>query len=51
MIAEKDLILDKKQIDQKLKRIAYEIYENNISEKKNSAGRHIRQWLHHVFNH
>ncbi|MDP4680500.1 MAG: phosphoribosyltransferase family protein [Cyclobacteriaceae bacterium] len=34
MIAEKDLILDKKQIDQKLKRIAYEIYENNISEKK-----------------
>lgn len=34
MTAEKDLILDKKQIDQKLKRIAYEIYENNITEKK-----------------
>ena len=34
MTAEKDLILDKKQIDQKLKRIAYEIYENNIEEKK-----------------
>ena len=30
----KDSILDSKQIDQKIKRIAYEIYENNISEKE-----------------
>jgi pyrimidine operon attenuation protein/uracil phosphoribosyltransferase len=33
MTAEKQLILNKKQIDQKIKRIAYEIYENNIAEK------------------
>ena len=30
----KDLILDKNQINQKVKRIAFEIYENNISEKE-----------------
>lgn len=30
----KDLILDKNQIFQKVKRIAFEIYENNISEKE-----------------
>ena len=30
---EKDLILDKKQILQKIKRIAFEIFENNLSEK------------------
>lgn len=30
----KDLILDKNQIYQKVKRIAFEIYENNISEKE-----------------
>lgn len=34
MIAEKNIILNKKQIDQKIKRIAYEIYENNIDEKR-----------------
>jgi len=34
MIAEKNLILSKKQIDQKIKRIAYEIYENNIEENE-----------------
>ncbi|MFY0651691.1 MAG: phosphoribosyltransferase [Cyclobacteriaceae bacterium] len=34
MVEEKDLILNKKQIDQKLKRIAFEIYENNIDEKQ-----------------
>jgi D-Tyr-tRNAtyr deacylase len=27
-------ILDKTQIDQKLNRLAYEIYENNFSEKE-----------------
>ena len=30
---EKDLILDKKQILQKIKRIAFEIFENNQNEK------------------
>ena len=30
---EKDLILDKKQILQKIKRIAFEIFENNLNEK------------------
>ncbi|MEQ9289868.1 MAG: phosphoribosyltransferase family protein [Cyclobacteriaceae bacterium] len=34
MTAEKNLILDKKQVDQKIKRIAYEIYENNMDEKR-----------------
>ena len=34
IIAEKNIILNKKQIDQKIKRIAYEIYENNIDEKR-----------------
>ena len=34
MVAEKSLILNKKQIQQKIKRIAYEIYENNLSEKR-----------------
>jgi len=33
MTTEKDLILDKEQILQKVKRIAYEIIENNIGEK------------------
>lgn len=31
---EKDLILDESQVDQKIRRIAYEIYENNFDEKK-----------------
>ena len=30
---EKDLILNKKQILQKIKRIAFEIFENNLNEK------------------
>jgi pyrimidine operon attenuation protein/uracil phosphoribosyltransferase len=30
----KDLILDKNQIGQKVKRIAFEIFENNITEKE-----------------
>jgi pyrimidine operon attenuation protein/uracil phosphoribosyltransferase len=30
----KDLILDKNQIHQKVKRIAFEIFENNITEKE-----------------
>ena len=30
----KDLILDKQQIHQKVKRIAFEIFENNIGEKE-----------------
>lgn len=34
MTTEKDLILDKEQILQKVKRIAYEILENNIGEKE-----------------
>lgn len=34
MTAEKDLILDKVQILQKIKRISYEILENNIGEKE-----------------
>ena len=34
MTAEKELILDKAQIFQKMKRIAYEILENNIDEKE-----------------
>jgi pyrimidine operon attenuation protein / uracil phosphoribosyltransferase len=34
MTAEKELILDKAQIKQKVKRIAYEILENNIEEKE-----------------
>lgn len=29
-----NIILDKKQIDHKIRRIAYQIYENNISEKE-----------------
>jgi pyrimidine operon attenuation protein/uracil phosphoribosyltransferase len=31
---EKVLILDESQIDQKIRRIAYQIYENNFEEKK-----------------
>lgn len=31
---EKSLILDEKQIQQKIKRIAFEIYENNFKEKE-----------------
>ncbi len=34
MTTEKDLILDKEQILQKIKRIAYEILENNLDEKE-----------------
>lgn len=34
MTTEKDLILDKEQIFQKIKRIAYEILERNIDEKE-----------------
>ena len=29
-----NIILDKKQIDHKIKRIAYQIFENNVSEKE-----------------
>jgi pyrimidine operon attenuation protein/uracil phosphoribosyltransferase len=29
-----NIILDQKQIDHKIKRIAYQIYENNVSEKE-----------------
>jgi pyrimidine operon attenuation protein/uracil phosphoribosyltransferase len=29
-----NIILDKKQIDHKIRRIAYQIYENNVSEKE-----------------
>ncbi|GHM99577.1 phosphoribosyltransferase [Cytophagales bacterium WSM2-2] len=31
--AEKSLVLDSKQVSQKIRRIAYEIYENNFAEK------------------
>ena len=34
MIKEQTIILDKKQIDQKIKRIAYQIYESNVAEKE-----------------
>lgn len=34
MPTEENLILDKAQITQKIKRIAYEIYENNFQEKE-----------------
>ena len=30
----KSIILDKKQIDHKIRRIAYQIYETNVSEKE-----------------
>jgi pyrimidine operon attenuation protein/uracil phosphoribosyltransferase len=33
MIKEKSLVLDASQVNQKIKRIAYEMYENNFSEK------------------
>jgi pyrimidine operon attenuation protein / uracil phosphoribosyltransferase len=33
MIKEKTLVLDASQVSQKIKRIAYEMYENNFSEK------------------
>ena len=29
-----NIILNKKQIDHKIRRIAYQIYENNVSEKE-----------------
>ena len=29
-----NIILDQKQIDHKIRRIAYQIFENNVSEKK-----------------
>ncbi|MFT5250195.1 MAG: pyrimidine operon attenuation protein/uracil phosphoribosyltransferase, partial [bacterium] len=29
-----NIILDKNQIDHKIRRIAYQIYENNVSEKE-----------------
>jgi len=32
--ADKSLVLDAGQVDQKIRRMAYEIYENNFSEKK-----------------
>ncbi len=32
-VTEKSLVLDSKQVIQKIRRIAYEIYENNFSEK------------------
>jgi pyrimidine operon attenuation protein/uracil phosphoribosyltransferase len=34
MIAENNIILDNTQINQKIKRIAYQIYESNSSEKE-----------------
>ena len=34
MIAEKSLILDGKQVTQKIRRMAFEIYENNFKEKQ-----------------
>ena len=34
MSQQKTLVLDEKQIDQKINRIAYEIYENNYEEKE-----------------
>jgi pyrimidine operon attenuation protein/uracil phosphoribosyltransferase len=33
MVADKTLILDKRQVRQKIKRMAYEIYEHNFKEK------------------
>ncbi|MEO5976536.1 MAG: phosphoribosyltransferase family protein [Chryseolinea sp.] len=33
MIGEKTLILDERQVQQKIKRMAYEIYEHNFNEK------------------
>ena len=33
MVLSENLILDGRQVDQRIKRIAYEIYENNIEEK------------------
>ena len=32
-VTEKSLVLDSNQVIQKIRRIAYEIYENNFSEK------------------
>lgn len=32
MVLEKNLVLNKKQLDQKIQRIAFEIYENNLDE-------------------
>lgn len=34
MVSEKNLVLTKKQLDQRIKRVAYEIYENNLEEKE-----------------
>ena len=34
MIPTDNIILNKKQIDHKIRRIAYQIYENNVSEKE-----------------
>lgn len=34
MVQIENIILDKKQIDHKIRRIAYQIYENNVSEKE-----------------
>jgi pyrimidine operon attenuation protein / uracil phosphoribosyltransferase len=33
MVAEKTLILDERQVQQKIKRMAYEMYEHNFNEK------------------
>jgi len=33
MVSEKTLILDERQVEQKIKRMAYEIYEHNFHEK------------------
>lgn len=34
MVTEKTLILDERQVQQKIKRMAYEIYEHNFNEKQ-----------------
>jgi pyrimidine operon attenuation protein/uracil phosphoribosyltransferase len=33
MVSEKTLILDERQVQQKIKRMAFEIYEHNFNEK------------------
>ncbi|HNC30547.1 MAG TPA: phosphoribosyltransferase, partial [Cyclobacteriaceae bacterium] len=33
MVADKNLILDAAQVKQKIRRMAFEIYENNFKEK------------------
>ncbi len=33
MVAEKSLILDERQVQQKIRRMAFEIYEHNFKEK------------------